>query len=292
MQYVDTTLETVAALLPEDLKLAEILGSAASYIPAEVDFASTMQFLFFFAAISLIMGVLGRFVMGKRSSLNHAMSSTMGILFVYAVTVCIYTFQPFTLIQLLSPLPFVTFFEDFIVISPVIGTSLSIFCTQTLSLIILSFLVNLLDTFLPKGQGLLSWYMLRFFTVFLAMVLHFLFHWACNTFLPTGLVTYAPMLLLAILASMLFLGVLNAVLGVVLTIVNPIIGGIYTFFFSNIVGKQITKAVFSSVLIGALFVALDQLGYTVISIAPSAVLSYIPLGIVLLILWHLLGHVL
>jgi len=292
MQYVESTLETVAGYLPEDLNISDILGTATSYIPAEVDFSSTLQFLFFFSVISLVMGVLGRFVMGKRSNLNHAMSSAMGILFVYAVTICIYTFEPLNLMRLLSPLPFITFFEDFIVLSPVIGTSLSIFCTQTLSLIILSFLVNLLDTFIPKGHSIISWYLFRFLTVALAMILHILVHWACNTYLPTGLVTYAPIILLGILLSMLLLGVLNAILGVVLTVMDPLIGGIYTFFFSNIVGKQITKAVFSSALICGLFILLDKLGYTVISISASAIVSYVPLAIVLLLLWHLLGHVL
>jgi len=292
MQYVETTLETVAAYLPDDVNLSEILGNAASYIPAEVDFISTMQFLFFFAVISLVMGVLGRVVMGKRSSLNHAMSSAMGILFIYAATICIYTFQPWKLMQLLSPLPFVTFFEDIIVLSPVIGISLSLFCTQALSLIILSFLVNLLDSFIPKGGSILSWYLLRFLTVALAMIAHILVHWACNTYLPTGLVTYAPMILLFLLVGMLLLGVLNMILGVALTVMNPIIGGIYTFFFSNIVGKQITKAVFSTALICGLFMILDKLGYTVICISAAAIVSYIPLAVVLLILWYLLGHVL
>lgn len=292
MQYVETTLETVAAYLPEDVNLSEILGNAASYIPAEVDFASTMQFLFFFAVVSLLMGVLGRVVMGKRSSLNHAMSSAMGILFIYAVTMCIYTFWPELGMHQLSPLPYITFFEDYIVLSPVIGVSLSIFCTQTLSLIILSFLVNLLDAFLPKGSSVLSWYLYRFFTVALAMILHIMVQWVSNTYLPTGLVTYAPMILLGILIGMLLLGLLNIILGVALTVMNPIIGGIYTFFFSNIVGKQITKAVFSSALICFLFIVLDKLGYTVICISAAAIGSYIPLAVVLLILWYLLGHVL
>jgi len=292
MQYVDMTLETVAGYLPEDLDLSGLLNDAAAYIPAEIDFVSTMQFLLLFSLISLVMGTLGRLVMGRRSSLNHAMSSAMGILFIYAATVCIYTFQPWQLMQLLSPLPFVTFFEDFIVLSPVVGTSLSLFCTQTLSLIILAFLVNLLDSFLPKGSSIVGWYLYRLITVVLAMLLHFLVHWAFNTYLPSGLVTYAPMVLLGILIGLLLLGVINAIAGVVLTMINPIFGGIYTFFFSNIIGKQITKAVFSSALICGLFAILDQFGYTVISISASAVLSYIPLGVVLLILWYLLGHVL
>lgn len=292
MQYVETTLETVAQFLPEDLNISDVLNTASTYLPAQVDFISAMKFLFFFSVMSLIMGVLGRFVMGKRSGLNHSMSSVMGILFVYAVTIFIYTFRPWKLDALLSPLPFVTLYEDFIVLSPIIDISLSLFCTQMLSLIILSFLVNLLDTLIPKGGSVLSWYIYRFVTVALAMLLHLIVHWACNTYLPTGLMTYAPMALLGILLSMLLLGVLNIILGITLTVMNPIFGALYTFFFSNMIGKQITKALFSSALICALFLLLEKLGYIVICISPAAIVTCIPLILVLLILWYLLGHVL
>jgi hypothetical protein len=159
-------------------------------------------------------------------------------------------------------------------------------------MIILSFLVNLLDSFLPKGNNLLTWYLYRFFTVALAMILHLLVHWACTKYLPTGLVTYAPMILLGILACMLLLGVVNAILGITLTMINPFLGGIYTFFFSNIIGKQISKAVFSSAMICAVLILLEKLGFTVICISAAAIVSYIPLILILLILWHLLGHVL
>ena len=289
---IDSTLETVSGYLPENIQIRDLLGTAVSLIPAEIDFVKSMQFVLLFAAVSLIMGIFSRVIMGRRSSLNHAMSSSMGILFIYAVTICIYTFVPHKLGELISPLPFVTFFEDFLVISPVIGSSWSLFCTQTLSLIILSFLVNLLDCFVPKGSNILSWYLFRFLTVALSMILHLLVHWTCNTYLPTGLMTYAPMILLGILIGMLLLGVLNIFLSITLTMINPLFGGIYTFFFSNIIGKQITKAVFSSAVICSVFILLEKLGYTVICISAAAVITYIPLALVLLVLWYLLGHVL
>ena len=285
-------MEGAAAYLPDNLDFSKIIGIASSYIPAEVDFPGTMKFLCLFFIGSLLLGTVGRVVMGKRSSLNHALSSAMGILFIYAVTIVIYTFQPWNLIQLLSPLPYVTFADSFIVISPVLGTSLSLFCSQTVSLIILAFLVNLLDTFMPKGSTVLGWYGLRFLTVLLSMGLHLLVKWACSQFLPNVLVMYAPMILLGVLLGMLLLGVLNVILGVVLTIIDPIFGGIYAFFFSNIIGKQLTKAVLSTAVICGLLILLDYLGYTVIVITASALLSYIPLMIILLILWYLLGHVL
>ena len=36
---------------------------------------------------TLLMGIFGRFVFGKRSALNTAVSSAIGILFIYAVSV-------------------------------------------------------------------------------------------------------------------------------------------------------------------------------------------------------------
>lgn len=289
---LQSTLQTAAGLLPSNLDISELLSGAAAYIPAELDLVSTAKFTLFFFIGSVVAGGLGRVILGKRSGLNHALSSAMGILLIYALTIIIYTFQPWNLIQYLSPLPYVTFADSFIVISPILGTSLSLFCSQTLSLIILAFLVNLLDTFLPRGESLLSWYLLRFLTVLIAMALHLVVKWACSTYLPSMLVNYAPVLLLIVVLSMLLMGVLNVVLGVVLTAMDPLFGGLYTFFFSNIIGKQITKAVFTSIVICGLLIGLDYLGYTVICITPDALIAYIPFAVILLILWYLIGHLL
>ena len=288
----ESTMETVAALLPENFDISGLVNSATSLIPAEIDILSTLKFLLFFFAGSLLMGTLGRVVLGKRSGLNHALSSTMGILFIYALTIVIYTFQPWDLMKVLAPLPYITFADTFIVVSPVLGTSVSLFCSQTLSLIILAFLVNLLDSFMPQGESLVVWYLLRFLTVVLSMAFHLAVKWVCKEYLPNVLVTYAPMILVGVLLCLLLMGVLNLVLSVILTVIDPIFGGIYTFFFSTIIGKQLTKAVFSSALICGLLVLLDYLGYTVIVITTSALISYIPLAIVLLILWYIIGHVL
>lgn len=289
---LESTLETIAGYLPEDLDLKGIWSAAVSYIPAEIDIMSMLQFVLVFAACSLVMGVLGRVVLGKRSSLNHALSSAMGILFIYAVTIVIYTFKPWNLTQYLSPLPFVMFLENHLVILPFQGAALPEICHEVLSLIILAFLVNLLDSFIPKGKSIPGWYALRFLTVVLAMLLHLVVVWAFDTYLPDVLVTYAPVILLGILIVMLLLGVLNLLLGLVLAVVNPILGGIYTFFFSNVVGKQLTKAVVSTAVICLLVFLLGQLGYTVICITQDALIAYIPLVLVLLVLWYLIGHVL
>ena len=251
-----------------------------------------LKFIGIFAAGVLILGCIGRVVMGKRSSLNHAVSSAMGILFIYVLTIVIYTFDPADLSKFLSPLPFVAFQGENLYIYGFVGMTFPDICSQVLSMVILAFLVNLLDNFIPKGQRIISWYLYRFLTVVLAIALHFVISWAFNAFLPGVLVTYAPAILLGILGAMLILGVLNVILGLVLTVVNPILGAIYTFFFSNIIGKQLTKAVFSTILLCAVVALLEHFGYTVICIAGSALGAYIPLIAVLLVLWYLVGHVL
>ena len=85
---------------------------------------------------------------------------------------------------------------------------------------------------------------------------------------------------------------MNLVLSVVLTVVNPIFGALYTFFFSNIVGKQVSKAVFSTAIVCAVFYLLDLFGYTVVCISAAALITYIPLALLLLGLWYLIGCVL
>ena len=302
---LETTFATVAQAIPENIDrvvsyassyipqdLADVIHHASSYFPRNLDFMATAEFMLYFIAASLVLGVLGRIVLGKRSSLNHSLSSVMGILFIYAATVMIYTFKPWNLEILLSPLPFVTFAGDYLILLPVTDAQFPALCTEVLSLVILAFLVNLLDTYLPKGNNVISWYLMRFITVALSMMLHLMVCWAFETYLPEVLVKYAPMVLLGILLFMFLSGALNLILGLVIATANPFLGAMYTFFFSSVIGKQVSKAVFTTAIVTGVFFLMDWFGYTIIPIAAGALLTYIPLGLVLLLLWYLIGHVL
>lgn len=302
---IETTLSTIASSLPEDLgqtisnaasyipdELSQVIKHASSYLPTEIDWLTALQFMLYFAAASMILGVLSRIVLGKRSSLNHSLSSAMGILFIYAITIVVYTFKPWNLVELLSPLPFVTFSGDYLIIFPIADAQFPALCTEVLSLVILAFLFNLLDTIIPKGNGTISWFLLRFISIALSMVLHLLVRWACETYLPDVLVTYAPTILLVLLVFMLLSGVLNLILGLIIAVTNPFLGAMYTFFFSNVIGKQLSKAIFTSTILCAVVYLLEFFGYTIISITSAALLAYIPLALVLLLLWYLIGHVL
>lgn len=279
-----------ASYLPANWEQA--VKHASYYLPTEIDLVNAAQFMLFFAAGVLILSVLSRVVLGKRSSLNHSLSSAIGILFIYAVTIVVYTFKPWNLELLLSPLPFVSFSGQFLVIFPIADAQFPALCSQLLSLVILAFLVNLIDTFLPKGDNPITWFVLRLLTVVVSMILNLAARWAFQTYLPGVLVTYAPSILLVLLVVLMLSGVLNLILGLVISMTNPFLGAMYTFFFSNIVGKQLSKAIFSCAILCAIVYLLEHFGYTVICITAAALMAYIPLVIILLVLWYLVGHVL
>lgn len=287
---MNTILSAVSQYLPQ--QLIDSVSSLRNSLPAEIDLALTSKFLLFFVAASLILGVMGRVCLGKRSSLNRSLSSAIGILAIYALSVILYTYNPWSLDTLVSPLPFVRFAGEYLIVIPFQGTAFTTLCSEILSLIILAFLVNLLDTFMPQGGSALGWYFLRFATVVLGLLLQLMANYAFQTYLPGVLVTYAPAILLVLLGVMLLMGLLNLILSVVLTAVNPIFGAMYAFFFGNAVGKQLSKAIFTSGIICCVFFLLGYFGFTVISITAASLMTYIPLALVLLILWFLIGHLL
>lgn len=239
---------------------------------------------------SILLGAVGRFVFGKRSVFHCAVSSAIGILFVYAATIVLHAagaqFQKF-----ITPLPFIQFAGEDLHIFHFQGTEFLEICSQLLSIVILAFLVNILDSILPRGKNFFVWLLLRILTVAGAMVLHLLSGWLLTTLLPQGFMQYAPMILLALVLIMFLVGGLKIVVGAVLTTVNPIIGILYTFFFANIVGKAVTKALLTTGILAGLVYLLGYMGLTVISIAQGALIAYIPLALLLLIIWFVITRV-
>lgn len=302
---LETTISTIAATIPQEIEqvvsqvayyipgeLRAVMKHASSYLPTEIDFMTVAEFILYFAAASLILGIISRVVLGKRSSLNHSLSSVMAILFLYAMTIVIYTFKPWNLELLLSPLPFVTFSDHYLIVLPILDLDFAAMCTQILSLVILAFLINLVDTLLPPGENLISWLLMRLITVLTSFGVHLASSWAFRTYLPDLLVDYAPMVLLILLTVMLLSGFLTLVLSIVISVTSPFLGAMYSFFFSNLIGKQLSKAVFTSSVLCGIFYLLEHFGLVVILITPAALLTYIPLALVMLVLWYLIGHLL
>lgn len=289
---IKTIATALTSFLPQDLELDGLLAQLEGYLPKDLDLVTALKYLGIFCAGFLLLSVLGRVCMGKRSAINGALSSAMGIVFIYGVTVILYTLLPMAVTRTHSPLPFVTFGGNYLVLLPFLGARLPYICHELLGLIILALVMNLIDSFLPKGESVVRWILLRFISVAAGIGLHTLVRWAFDTYLPSVLVAYAPMLLLGVLVVFLLLGVIKMVLGMVLTVVNPLLGGAYAFFFSNAIGKQLTKSIVTAFLLALGVFALQKLGYVVILLSGSLLVACIPLVLVALVLWYLIGHIL
>lgn len=237
----------------------------------------------------LLAGTLGRFVFGKRSILSCAVSSAIGILFIYVLTVVLKCagaqFE-----ALIAPMPFISIQGNTMYLYAFQG-DYTVICSELLSMVILSFLVNLADGWLPRGKNLFSWIFFRGLTVIIGYMMHLLVLFLFTRYLPQGLVTYAPTILLGLLILLILTGSLKLLVGVILSSVNPFIAGMYTFFFANIIGKQITKAVLTTALLAGLVALLNYLGIFSICIATSALMAYIPFLLILIGLWFLANKI-
>lgn len=239
---------------------------------------------------SLLLSSIGRFVFGKKSNFSHAVSSAIGILFVYAVAIVVYSaFSELT--QYIPPLPYVQFEDSRLVLFSFQGAHYTAICSQVLSMVILAFLANLLDSWIPTGKNIFTWLLFKCITVVGAIALQLLVNWLLVKYLPQGLMTYAPAILLTLLVLLLLVGALKFLMGALLSTVHPLIGAFYTFFFATLVGKAVTKAVLTAGILTALVYALGYVGCTAISIASAALIAYIPLVILLALVWFLVNKI-
>lgn len=238
----------------------------------------------------LLLALVGRFVFGKKSVLCHSVSSAIGVFFVYALTIVMCNagaeFQKF-----IAPLPLVSIENETMTLFS-FQQDYTIVCAEVLSMIILAFLMNLADGWLPIGKKIFSWVFFRCLGVVLALFLHLVVTGLLTAYLPEGLITYAPTILLGILVLMLLTGALKFLVGLVLTSVNPLIAALYTFFFANAVGKQITKAMLTTAILVGLVLILQKMGIVAISVASAALAAYIPLILLVLVLWYIIGKLL
>ena len=262
-----------------------------SITPENFNAPQFIQFLAIVVVGILLLGFIARFVFGKKSALNQSVSASIAILCIYVVNVVVYS-TGLKLDMILSPLPFVTISGDYLTIFPILSAGFNAICTQVLDMIILAFLMNLLVSWLPQGKKVWSWYGFRFLSVVLAICLQYVVNMILGAILPQGFAEIAPTVLLFILIAALALGALKLLVGGALAFINPVLGILYTFFFSNIVGKQLSKAILTTGILTALVCLLDYLGIAAVYIASAALAAYLPLLIIVLILWYMVGHLL
>jgi hypothetical protein len=243
-----------------------------------------------FPAVCMILSMIGRGIFGKDSDLNHALSSAVGILFIYIITIVVLILggELSQFEQLLSPLPFIEISENTVSVFPISSVSYTDVCAQILSMIILAFLVNLLDSILPKGKNMITWLFFRCGTVSLSMLAHLFVTGIFENIIPDVIISNASAILLWILVIMLGVGALKYLVGAALATINPIIGIVYTFFFANIVGRQLTKSVLTTLLLTALVYIAGQIGISTLTIDPVALNAYVPFLGLLAAVWYMI----
>ncbi len=269
-------------------KITELLAEIGQYrdeIIQYLKFAGILIFGFLFLS-SLI-----RFLFGKKAQLNRAVSTAMEILCLYIINIIVYTVG-FRYEIFLSPLPFVSISGDYITLFPILTADFTVICSQVLKILIIAFLVNIVNDFIPKGNHLLTWYFFRLLTVVLAVGINYLADLLLGMFLPQGLTEIAPAVLMVTLVVLVLLGSLKLLTGVALAFFDPLLGALYTFFFSNYIGRELARAMVTTALLTALVVVLNTLGITAAYIAAAALTGYIPLLAILLALWYIIGHIL
>ena len=235
----------------------------------------------------LLISSISRFIFKKQTLISSAVSSSIAVIFIYVVMVLILTVTT-ELRFLVTPLPFATISEESIRLFPFADASYTAIAAELLSMIILAFLVNLVDGWLPKCKGILRWIWWRVVTVAVGLLLHFGVTWLFNRYLPLGIVTYAPVILLGILLLMLLTGALRFILGAILATVNPLVAALYTFFFATLVGKQITKAILTTAILSGIILLLHKMGITALSLLSGALVAYIPFLLVLVLVWYVI----
>ena len=99
------------------------------------------------------------------------------------------------------------------------------------------------------------------------------------------------MILLGILLLSLALGALKLIVGALIATVNPLLAVLYTFFFASVLGKMVTRAILSTMILCAIVYALNYFGIFSIFIGTGVLIAYIPLLVALLILWFIIGKV-
>lgn len=269
-------------------KIYELIGSIT---PEGFDVPRFLQFMLVFVLGSLIFGFVARLIFGKKSTLNRSVSAAIAILCIYVVNVVAYSCG-LRLKELLSPLPFVTIQGDYLMLFNILKADFATICAQVLDMVILAFLVNLLDSWLPQGKKLPGWFFFRILSVVLAICLQYFVGLVLGFLVPAGIAQYAPMILVIILIASILLGGLKLLVGGVLTFIDPLLGILYTFFFCNIVGKQLSKAILTTILLTGLVCLMNYLGISSVYIASAALAAYLPLLIAILVIWYVISHLL
>lgn len=265
------------------------------------EFLSTLQqktdtildyvLFFLIAALGfLLISSLFRFLFGKKNQLGKAITSAMEVLCLYLLCIVIYSFGIHWDI-FLNPLPFISMADGQMQIFPIIGAEFMDICAQFAKLLLVCFLVNLMNSIIPEGRKFWLWLILRVVTVVLVVFVNYGLDLALNAWLPDGIAQIAPLILIATLVLLILLGSLKLIVGIGLFVANPVIGALYTFFFSNFIGRSLARAILSAALITALVYLMNSLGILAMTITAASIVLLVPALFIVVLLWYIVDRI-
>ena len=257
------------------------------YSELGLDFLSQVQLGAVILFALLITVCITRFILGKRANVHCAVSSAITILFMFlAVKLLVYMDIPY--IYNKNALPFATLSDNNLQLFVFRGAHYTAVSAQLLRMVILAFLVNTIDSWMPKTNNFFLWLLIRVICVFITLLIYLTAYTLLSKYLPEVIAVYAPAILVVLMIVLFATGSLKLLVGIALTTVNPIIAALYTFFFANIVGKMVSRAMLTTTLITAISLILQSLDITHISISNNALITYLPFLAVLLLLWYVI----
>ncbi len=267
--------------------ITDFLSTLQEKIDIIIDYACLLGIL---VVGFLFLSSMLRLLFGKKAQIGKAITSAMEILCLYIICIVIFTFE-LDVNLFKNPLPFISMEGTTLHIFPIFSADHLRICTQVLKLLMIAFLVNLMNSVIPEGKKLWFWLLMRVITVILALGANELLEMILAIWLPQGIAQYAPLALLAVLAVLILTGSLKLIAGVALGISNPIIGALYTFFFSNFIGRALARSILTTVLITALVVLMNDMELVSISIAVSSLIGLIPFLLVAILLWYIVDRI-
>jgi hypothetical protein len=249
--------------------------------------AYVMHLLVAIVAIFVVAGIF-RLSLGKGSIINGAIASAVAILTIYVITVLLYSFNG-KLHVLFEPLPFVTVSEDYLTIFPIFQSSPHEFFREVVNLIILAYVMNLMETWLPKGDKIGSWFSFRFFALVIAVCVHHSISLLLKHVVSESVLVLVPICLLGIIGLAFVLGVLKMIIGGESFFVKNFLGAFHGFFFSNDMGKQLMRAMTTTIIMTTFVIVLNYLSFTTIAIAAVTFFTYFPIILIGLFLWYIIS---
>lgn len=194
-----------------------------------------------------ILAGLARLALGEVSNVIPAAGSCVQLVLVGLIATALYAAFP-SLGQMLSQMPFLNLFANgFRLISPAQLEYNALF-PALMRLFLLAFVINFWEELLPKSKKFVSWLLMRLFSAVGSLCCYFLLCGALQRYFPQIFNQWAMAIVLSILGCFCLLGICKGLLTLAAVVVHPLLGLLFSFFFSHVIGRALTRAVITCAL--------------------------------------------